>query len=393
MSKTSSQLLTAFAATALLLAGCSSGTASNSSEPTAPSSGVSLTIWVDPELSETTATIAAQLKQNTGHTLDFVEKDFSNLEAELSAAGADTPDLFIGSSEWTTRLAASGFIAPLGPSGLPGFSEAVTSGTEYQGQLYGVPYAVENLALVCDGERVDRQPASGESLTTIGYRLVLNPGGDPYTLFPLQSSFGVLPLARDEFGDWTEETGFEAQRGEEFALWLAANRNLIRELDYSSGVSALINGAQPCLLTGPWSIPELRERAKFELKVYRFPSFGSEPALVFSSARAVFVTAAGENLEAAIETARYFATEPVQLLIHNQTGRIPAMQAAASATRDPVIIGFAEAAGSSVVLPGNLAMQNSWAPWTRAVNALIRSDEDPVRIWEQLLSEIKTAIG
>jgi arabinogalactan oligomer / maltooligosaccharide transport system substrate-binding protein len=389
VSKTSSMSSVAMlSAAALLLSGCV-----GSNQDSSPSSGINLTIWVDGELSSTVQTIAEQLRQNSGHSLSFVEKDFSTIEAELSAAGESAPDLFIGSSEWTDRLASTGVIAALGGSGLSGFDEAVTNGTSFQGELYGVPYSVENLALVCNGTRVERQPSSAKELVDSGFKLVISPGGDPYTLFPIQSSFGVLPLALDQAGDWTEQTGFTADGGKDFARWMTQNRDLIRELDYSSAITALVDGVQPCLVTGPWSTPELKQRAEFEIRVYEIPSFGGEKVQAFSSARAVFVSANGRNVAAAKEAANYFATEPVQLLIHNQTGRVPAMERVASGLDDEVIKGFSKAAASTLVLPGNSAMQNTWVPWTKALNSLLKSEEPPEQIWDQLLAELKTAIG
>jgi arabinogalactan oligomer / maltooligosaccharide transport system substrate-binding protein len=383
-----------FASSALLLAGCTPGVSpANPVTEGSSSAGVSLTIWVDAELAETVETVAAQLKQNTGHSLSFVTKDFSTLEAEISAAGSRAPDLFIGSSEWTDRLAGSSLAAKLGGPSLAGFDSAITTAVSYQGELYAIPYSVENLALVCNGERVKNQPGSANELVEAGFKLVLSPGGDPYTLFPIQSSFGVLPLTIDESGDWTGTTGFGVERGKEFATWMTQNRSLIRELDYSSAITALVDGVEPCLVTGPWAIPELTQRAEFEIKVYQIPSFGGEKALAFSSARAVFVSATSANLEAAKEAAGYFATEPVQLLIHNQTGRVPAMGKVASSGDDPIIEGFSKASVNTVVLPGNTAMQNSWVPWTKAINALLKSDEEPGRIWDDLLAELKTAIG
>ena len=379
---------------ALVLAGC--GTAGPTARPELSpdsSSAVNLTIWIDAELSEAVATVAEQLKQNTGHSLTLVEKDFSTVEAEIGAASSAAPDLFIGSSEWTDRLASTGTIAPIGANSLPGFDAAVTAGTSYQGELYGVPYAVENLALVCNGDRVQSQPSSANELVDAGFKLVLSPGGDPYTLFPIQSSFGVLPLTIDESGDWTEVSGFEATQGPEFATWMVQNRGLIRELDYPSAITALVDGVEPCLVTGPWSIAELERRADFEIKVYEIPSFGGEEVLAFSTARAVFASAAGANLEAAKQVADYFATEAVQLLIHNTTGRIPAMAKVAAGLDDEIVRGFSKAAASTVVLPGNASMQSTWVPWTKALNALLKSDEDPGQIWSQLLTELKTAIG
>ena len=389
MSKTSSlSLFAMISASALVLSGCV-----GSAQDSRPSSGISLTIWVDGELASTVETIAEQLRQRSGHSLNFVEKDLSTIEAELSAAGDSAPDLFVGNSEWTDRLASTGFIAALGGSRVSGFDEAVTNGTSFQGELYGIPYAIENLALVCNGTRVESQPISSEQLVESGFKVLMSPGGDPYTLFPIQSSFGILPLGLDDGGDWTEETGFSAIGGKDFAKWLNQNRSLIRELDYSSAISAFVDGVVPCLITGPWATAELRQRVEFDLRVYEIPSFGGKKVQAFSSARAVFVSAKGKNLNAAKEAANYFTTEPVQLLIHNQTGRVPAMERVASGLDDEVIKGFSRAAASTLVLPDNAAMQNTWVPWTKALNSLLRSEQSPDQIWDQLLTELKTAIG
>jgi maltose-binding protein MalE len=65
----------------------------------------------------------------------------------------------------------------------------------------------------------------------------------------------------------------------------------------------------------------------------------------------------------------------------------------ASGLDDEVIKGFSKAAASTLVLPGNTAMQNTWVPWTKALNALLRSEQSSDQIWDQLLTELKTAIG
>ncbi len=389
MSMKSSQRFSALLFAALFaLTGCSTG-----SETQAQLSGINLTMWVDAELKPAAEVIAQQVRSNTGHTMTLVEKDFASIEAELLESGESAPDLFIGSSEWTDRLASNGFVASLGDAKLAGFSDAVVRGTSFAGSLYGVPYSIESLALVCDAERVASQPRTGEELIALGYRVVLNPGGDAYTMLPVQSSFGILPLALDEFGDWQESTGFGATRGVEFATWLSENKDSFREIDYSTAVTGFVNGNQPCLLTGPWALNEIRERVQFEPKVYNFPSFGGEPALSFSSARAVFVSGFSKNLEASKEVARYFSTEAVQQLIFQQIGRVPAMETAAAKTADPLVEGFSRAGSQTLVLPGSGAMQNTWVPWTRALNSLLRSDETPATVWSQLLTDVEKVNG
>jgi arabinogalactan oligomer/maltooligosaccharide transport system substrate-binding protein len=344
---------------------------------------------VDAELAGTAQTLAEQYAQDTGGALNIVEKDFYQIEAEL-AAGA--PDLFIGSTEWTDRLAAAGAVSAF--EGQPsGFEKRVLQGASYQGTLYGIPYAIESLALVCDGDQLKQQPGSLRELTDAGYNVIVSPGGDPYTLFPIQSSFDVYPVVLDENGDWQEQSGLGSSRSKEFAGWLGENQSLFTQLDYSAGIAAFIDGQETCLLTGPWAISEILNRAKFTVSVYDFPSVGGSQPLSFSTARAVFVSATSANQDQAKRVANYFANSATQLVIYKQTGRVPAMAEVIDEIPDPVIKGFAKAAAWSVVLPNSKLMQNTWAPWGKTLNTIITSDEDPQITWDLMVQDLAKVSG
>lgn len=391
MRKSSLTLGALFSVGALLLSGCSQAEPLPSqSQTTQGSGGSTLTIWVDAELSDTAQTLAEQYVQDTGGTLNIVEKDFYQIETEL-ASGA--PDLFIGSTEWTDRLAAAGVVSAAGQQEPGGFEKRVLQGASYQGVLYGVPYAVESLALVCNGDELKQQPSSLTELTDAGYNVIVTPGGDPYTMFPIQSSFDVYPLALDENGDWLEQSGLGSARSKEFASWLGENQSLFSQLDYSAGIAAFVDGQETCLLTGPWAISEILNRAKFTVSVYDFPSVGGSQPLSFATARAVFVSATSANQEQANKVANYFANSATQLLIYKQTGRIPAKAEVIDQIQDPVVKGFAKAAAWSVVLPNSKLMQNTWAPWSKTLNTIITSDEDPQITWDLMVQDLAKVSG
>jgi arabinogalactan oligomer/maltooligosaccharide transport system substrate-binding protein len=383
--KSSLTLGALFTLSTLLLSGCSQSESQDpQTQSTQGSGGSDLTIWVDAEFVGTAQTLAEQYAQDTGGSLNIVEKDFYQIEAEL-AAGA--PDLFIGSTEWTDRLATAGVISAVAeePSG---FEERVLQGASYQGTLYGIPYAVESLALVCNGDQLKQQPGSLRELTDAGYNVIVSPGGDPYTLFPIQSSFDVYPVVLDENGDWLEQSGLGSSRSKEFAGWLGENQSLFTQLDYSAGIAAFIDGQETCLLTGPWAISEILNRAKFTVSVYDFPSVGGSQPLSFATARAVFVSASSANQDQAKKVANYFANSATQLLIYKQTGRVPAKAEVIDQIPDPVIKGFAKAAAWSVVLPNSKLMQNTWAPWSKTLNTIITSDEDPQITWDLMVQDL-----
>jgi arabinogalactan oligomer/maltooligosaccharide transport system substrate-binding protein len=383
--KSSLTLGALFTLSTLLLSGCSQSESQDpQTQSTQGSGGSDLTIWVDAEFVGTAQTLAEQYAQDTGGSLNIVEKDFYQIEAEL-AAGA--PDLFIGSTEWTDRLATAGVISAVAeePSG---FEERVLQGASYQGTLYGIPYAIESLALVCNGDQLKQQPGSLRELTDAGYNVIVSPGGDPYTLFPIQSSFDVYPVVLDENGDWLEQSGLGSSRSKEFAGWLGENQSLFTQLDYSAGIAAFIDGQETCLLTGPWAISEILNRAKFTVSVYDFPSVGGSQPLSFATARAVFVSASSANQDQAKKVANYFANSATQLLIYKQTGRVPAKAEVIDQIPDPVIKGFAKAAAWSVVLPNSKLMQNTWAPWSKTLNTIITSDEDPQITWDLMVQDL-----
>lgn len=379
------------AASALLFAGCVQPQ-QNAPETQAasPSGGAGLTIWVDAELKDVASTLAEQYRQDTGGTLTIVEKDFFQLETELASSA---PDVFIGSSEWTDRLAAAGLVANLGEPNLAGFEPRVLQGASYQGALYGIPYAIESLAMVCNGEELKQQPSSLTELTDAGYNMIVSPGGDPYTLFPLQSSFEVYPLKLDENFDWVEESGLGSARSKEFATWLSENKSLFTQLDYSAGITAFIEGQETCLLTGPWAISEILNRAKFPISVYDFPSVGGSPALSFATARVAYVAAKSANQDEAKRVANYFANNATQLLIHKLTGRVPAKADVTKDIADPVIAGFAKAASWTVTLPSSPLMQSTWAPWSKSLNQIITTDDDPLIIWDLMVQDLAKVNG
>jgi arabinogalactan oligomer/maltooligosaccharide transport system substrate-binding protein len=388
--KSPAQKLALLSVSILTLVGCSQPQAPTQSETAAPSDGVALTIWVDAELKEVADTLAEQYAQDAGGSLNVVEKDFYQVEAEL-LGGA--PDLFIGSTEWTDRLAQAGSVVSLGEQNRSGFEKRVLEGASYQGQLYGIPYAIESLALVCTGDELKSQPRSLTELTDAGYNVIVTPGGDPYTMFPIQSSFEVYPLELDESGDWVEASGLGSPRSKEFATWLGENKTLFTSLDYSAGIAAFVEGQETCLLTGPWALSEILNRANFKVSVYDFPSVGGSQPLSFATSRAVFVSALGSNQEQAKKVAEYFANSATQLLIYKQTGRVPAKAEVISDIEDPVIAGFAKAAAWSVVLPSSPLMQNTWAPWSKTLNTILTSDEDPQITWDLMVQDLAKVSG
>lgn len=381
-------------ATVLALAGCTSASQSPTPSPTqaAPSTGISVEVWIDQELSESFAVFAEQFKKDTGHNLEVVVKDFYAIETEFPAQTNAGPDLVVGSSEWVSSWAASGVIAQVPLYELEPY-DSVSSVFSRSAVNYGLPYATENAALICDSTRVTSAPKNWEDLVSLKVKLPLNPGGDPYLMQAVQSSFGVELFSRSETGEYSTKLALGGESGQEFASWLRGNAVDFPQLDYSAATEFFATGQTPCWYTGMWSVPAIKERASFDLVAYPLPSAGGEPAKPFGASRAVFLNSKAEHPDQANQFLEYLASDSAQQLIYQTTGRQPVTDAFASAIDDRVMRGFMEASKTSVGIPDAALMQHVWGPLGIAQVQLLGVTGEPKTIWSQMVSEISAKLG
>ena len=381
-------------ATVLALAGCASATPTATPSPTeaAPSAGVTVQVWIDQELSESFAVFAEQFKKDTGNNLEIVVKDFYALETEFPAQAPTGPDLVVGSNEWVSTWAASGVIAQVPLYSLEPF-DSVSQVFVRSAVNYGLPYATENAALICNADRVGSAPNNWEDLIAKQVKLPINPGGDPYLIQAVQSSFGVELFQKSETGDYGTELALGAESGLKFASWLRGNSVDFPQLDYTAATEFFATEQTPCWYTGMWSVPAIKERARFNLTAYPMPSAGGETAAPFGASRAFFLNSKSQHPDQAAALLELLASDSAQQLIFETTGRQPVTSAFEGSIQDPVMRGFMEASKSSVGIPDAALMQHVWGPLGIAQVKLLGLEGQPKDIWSQMVSEVSTKLG
>ena len=377
----------------LALAGCAAAPQAPTPSPTeaAPSTGISVEVWIDEELAESFAVFAEQFKKDTGNNLEVVVKDFYALETEFPQS-AEGPDLVIGSSEWVSTWAASGAITQVPLYELEPY-ESVSSVFSRSAVNYGLPYATENAALICNADRVGSAPSNWEDLVSKKVKLAINPGGDPYLLQAVQSSFGVELFTRSEAGEYSTELALAGEAGAEFATWLRGNSVDFPQLDYTAATEFFATEQTPCWYTGMWSVPQIKDRVGFELVAYPLPSAGDGPAAPFAASRAFFLSSKAKHPDQASEFLELLSSDSAQQLIYETTGRQPVTDAFASSINDRVMRGFMEASKTSVGIPDAALMQHVWGPLGMAQVRLLGAEGDPKEIWSQMVSEVSSKLG
>jgi len=273
---------------AMMLTACSSSAAQTTAEApaeeeTAPAEEAEvieptvseLTVWADETRAPIIEEIGKAFTEKYGVEIIVQEMGSGDIRDQLKIAGpaGEGPDIIVGAHDWLGELVTNGLLAEvdLGDKASDFFGPAVDAFT-YDGKLYGVPYATENLAFFRNVDLVPDAPTTWDEVVAIatqledagsveyGYALQEN---DPYHFFPIMTAFGGYVFGRDEIGSYDPtDVGIDSEGSIAAATWLdtmVKEGHLAAGVDYGTMHSMFKNGQVAMIITGPWALSEIRE--------------------------------------------------------------------------------------------------------------------------------------
>lgn len=403
-------LLAGTAAIALTLAACGGGGAE---ETTPAETGTSaaegaIVIWVDDNRQASVQAAADAYTAETGVAVELVVKNFDDIRTDFATQvpTGQGPDITVGAHDWIGELTANGIVAPVQLGDIAAeLNRAAVSAFTFDGQVYGVPYAVENLGLIRNADLApEAVPATFDEMiakgTEIGvefpFMIQIGETGDPYTMYPFQTSFGASVFVQDADGAYTAELGMGGEAGAAFAEWLAAQGAagvLDTAFTYDIVVEKFSQGAVPYIVGGPWMISAFEE-AGVNVAVDPIPSAGGETAYPFMGVQGFYLSAQSASpLQATDFMVNYLGSEETQLALFEAGNRTPAnLAAAATAADNPVTAGFAAIAEQAQPMPAIAEMGSVWSFWG-VTEAQIIGGGDAVALWDQMIADIEAAIA
>lgn len=374
--------------------------------PPAEAAGT-LTVWVDETRIDAFKELSADFQAATGVALDVVQKPTQDIKTDFIAQAptGQGPDLVVGAHDWTGDLITNGVIQPieLGDK-VSGFNEVAVRGFTQGGQVYGVPYATENIGLVRNNGMVQDTPATFDELIEQGkaaegaeFPIVIQqgPDGDAYHLYPIQTSFGAPVFKTDENGDYTAELGMEGPEGTAFAEYLKkmADEGIVSvSMGGDQAKQAFLDQKTPYMITGVWNIADF-QAAGIDVSVVPVPSAGGQPSAPFVGAQGVFLSSQSENALLAGQFIDYMASKEAQDKLYELAGRMPALTESADAVDDEILAGFAEAGAEGQPMPAIPEMGAVWSFWGGAQVSIINGDAAPAEAWTAMNANIKEAFG
>ena len=400
------------AASMLTLAGCAGGSSAAPSDDASKGDSGALTVWVDANRARALEDVAKTFEQDKGVKVNLVVKDYGKIRDEFTAQvpTGKGPDITIGGHDWIGAFVKDGIVAPveLGDKSAD-FEKVAMEAVSYDGKTYGLPYAIENIAILRNTALADSTPATFDEMIAKGraagteYPFVvgLDPqAADPYHLYPFQTSFGNSVFARNADGSYDpSQLTIGDEAGQQFAGWLTAQGDTgtkVLNLNLSGDLAkeAFNAGKSPYFLTGPWNVADAQS-AGVDVSVDAIPSAGGSSAQPFAGVQTFFLSAKSTNPIVANEfLVNYIATDDVQTKLFEAGGRPPALtESFEAAQSDPIVGGFATVGANAVPMPSIPEMGSVWDDWGKTEAALIKGSADPAADWVKMADAIKAKLG
>lgn len=389
-------------ALALAASGCGGDSDEPATKESAKAAGGKLVIWADDKRTAALKPFAEKFGQENGVTVEVqaVSKDLQTNFVTASQQGSG-PDVVVGAHDWIGNMVQNGAIDPvqLTADQKGAFNETAVKAVTFNGQLYGVPYAMENLALIRNTALAPEAPKTIEDLVATGKKLkaekkaseilCLQSGqnGDAYHIYPLYTSAGGYLFGTAANGDY-DPTDLGVGKPESIeafkkigALGEKGEGALKRSITPENSIATFTGKKCAFLVSGPWAVADVK-KANIAYDITPVPGFaGGKDAQPFVGVQAFYVASKGKNKALAQEFVANYVTRPdLAVALYQAEPRPPALTAALDQVKgsDPDLAKFTEAGKNGQVLPAIPAMAAIWDPFGKAEAAVI-GGADPAK--------------
>lgn len=375
-----------------------------------------LTIWADDLYGPAMKEIGATFGEENGVTVN-VETISKDLQAQfVTASQAGTgPDLVMGAHDWIGNLVQNGAIDPIPMTDATKalFQKTAVQAVTFNSQIYGIPFAVENIALYRNTALAPTAPATWEELQAtatqlqsegkVSELLALPIGTDggpaPYHVQPIFTSGGGVLFVQNPDGSYDTkqmEMGSQGSIDAMTKIGQMGAAGLLKTSIGSDNVATLFTDQKAAfMVSGPWQLPAV-EKSGVQYEVSDLPKFadGSE-ARPFIGAQNLYVAAKGANKALAQEFAtNYFIQPQVAKALFDVQPRPPALLSVYDevAASNADIKAFGEAGADGQPMPAIPQMAAIFDPWGKALVNII-GGADPVTTTQQLATTINGILG
>lgn len=370
-----------------------------------------LLIWADATRAPVLAELAAQFSEEFGLNVSVQEIALGNIRSDIGVAGpaGEGPDIIVAVHDWIGELVLNGSVVPinLGDKAAE-FTEASLKLFTYNDELYGMPYAVENVAFFRNPELVPDAPATWEDVAAISEQLVADGASkygyviqtnDPYHFQPLMSAFGGYIFGLGDDGNYNpEDIGIDTPGAIEGGSWLndmARGGFIPPAIDYDVMHTMFETGEAAMMVTGPWALNRL-QTAGASYAISDIPAGSAGPGQPFIGGQGFMLSAFSDDehrLYAETFLIDFMANEAPMQALYDADPRPPAYLPVAEKLDNPDLQAFDNAGLAGIPQPSIPQMASVWGALGNAEQFIIQGDLPPEEALANAAEQIRTLIS
>ncbi|GAA6527401.1 maltose ABC transporter substrate-binding protein [Intrasporangium sp. DVR] len=376
---------------------------------------VDLVIWTDADRSKAVQKYADEFAAENGVTVKVQISTDTRAQFKDATKVGKGPDVIVGAHDWLGELVQNSTVAPINLSAdvASKFLPNAIAATKFNGQSYGVPYAVENIGLMYNKDLVPNPPQTMDELVATGEKLVkegkakqvlsqfVSKTGNAYFAYPYLSAFpdGGIFAVKDN-GDYDPNkllvNSPGSIKGGEVLAALGKKKILSTNVDDTNQDALFDTKAAPFMISGPWSVAKAKE-AGVNYGIAPLPSLAGGGAMKpFLGVQMFYVSSKAKNATLAQEfVTNYIPRKEVQLALFEVGKRPPALKEAYDevAASDPDVKAWYEAGADGLPMPNIPAMNSVWGPFGQATADIISGKSDPKTRLDAAAKEIAANIA
>lgn len=290
---------------------------------------------------------------------------------------------------------------------LEDYTDAAVQAMRYKGELYGIPYAMESLALIYNKDLYPQIPETFDELIEVAleihdpsknkYGFMFNME-DFYFAYGFFGGYGAYVFKETDDGLDTDDIGLANDGAIQAAEYLKSLRDLglIPEGTTQEVIDGLfIEGNLAFQINGPWNYP-LYEKSNINYGVVPMPKLSNgEYPQTFIGVKGYYVSAFSEYQEEALDFIKWLTSKENSYEHYLSTSIIPARDDVAEMPEflDNESFGaFALQASRGVPMPNVPEMMQVWDPAADAINFILKGQVPVESVLPLSVEQIKENI-
>jgi maltose-binding protein MalE len=365
-----------------------------------------LTIWADDTRAPILQDLAPAVCENYSLQLDVVLKSSIRDDFQVAAPVGEGPDIIVIAHDQAGTLVENALLAPVDLGGKSAdFAPKALEACTFDGVLYCMPYATENMGFFYNTDLVATPPTTWDEVVTIGEALkaegkvdfIMALSGTTYDIYPLDTAFGGYIFGQDDSGNWdTQDLGLDSEGMIAATKWVGDNvakGNLPSDTDWANNHALFETGKVPFIMAGPWALDRIRESA-IPYAVTNFPSGPAGEGYPFAGTQGFFINSQSPNvLLAQAFLTELVATEETMLKLYEAGQRPPAYLPALAKVEDQDLVNMAKAGENATMMPAIPEMGSVWGNWSDGVTLVIQGKQTADVAMKEAATKVRSLIS